>query len=410
MLYLTISNFTKNTLWESASACAFGFIFSFIPIILIIFAVLSWVLRVSPNIYNFIISFLNEFENIVDIQPLLKTMANTNSINIFNIFLGIWVIWMARKLFNSIILSMTKIFRAVSKRKSWFNQLLTFISEFFMTILIIVIVIAAFAFSRIISMQFFQTIFERFPILFAQTSHNLGLLIIYFILFLSTAIAYRVLPGTKPMIRRCIFYAALNAVSFFVASYFINLFLNVTNYNTIYGTISSLVLLMMKVYIFFILFLFFAQMLYVSQFFKPLLQSEIYQLPASESKGIQDTLRRFLFINPAEIQTKQNTVFLNSGEKLFTAEENVTFIYYIKKGELEILEKERTILSQGNFLGDIQCLLNEPYGFSAKALSSCELIKFSSEEFMQIINKSHHAALKAISKISNRENISPAEF
>ena len=28
LLYLTISNFTKNALWESAAACSFGFIFS----------------------------------------------------------------------------------------------------------------------------------------------------------------------------------------------------------------------------------------------------------------------------------------------------------------------------------------------------------------------------------------------
>lgn len=430
---------------------------------------------------------MEEFENIVNITPLLQGMMDIHSISMFNIFLGIWVIWMARKLFNSIILSMNKIFRSVSKRKSWFNQLLTFISEFVMTLIIIAIVIAAFAFSRIISLPFFQTVFARFPILFAQSSHNLGLLVIYFILFISTAVAYRVIPGTKPLVKRCIFYAALNSVSFFVVSFFINKFLNYTNYNTIYGTISSLVLLMMKVYIFFILFLFFAQMIYVSQFFEILLRSEIYQLPPSESKGLENTLRRFLFINPSQIQTRENTVFLKPGDMLFNASQKVDFVYYIKTGTLQIIsddedsdsgnsaaanfstaaeicsaqekssihaesssaqidstpnatsaaanfstaaessstqidsttnasstaaessDKENSAsparrrsseMKHGTFLGDVQCILNEPYGFSAKATSSCELIKFSSEEFLQIIRKSHHAALKAISKLS----------
>ena len=36
----------------------------------------------------------------------------------------------------------------------------------------------------------------------------------------------------------------------------------------------------------------------------------------------------------------------------------------------------------------------------AQALADCELISFTAEEFMQIIEKSHHAARKAISKIS----------
>ena len=56
--------------------------------------------------------------------------------------------------------------------------------------------------------------------------------------------------------------------------------------------------------------------------------------------------------------------------------------------------------TQGTFLGDVQCILNENYGSTVTALAECEFISFTSEEFMQIINKSHHAARKAISKIS----------
>lgn len=289
ILYLTIAKFTKNALWESAAACSFGFIFSFIPITLIIFAVLAGVLRVYPNIYNFIISFMQEFDSIVNIQPVLDRLMQTKSITGFNIFLAMWVVWMARKLFNSIIGSLNKIFRSVHKRKAWFNQLLTFISEFVITLVIIAIVIAAFIFSKILALPFFHTIFSKFPILYAQlyaqSSQNFGTGLIYFILFITGAIAYRVISGTKPLFRRCFFYSALNAVSFFVVSFFLNKFVNVTNYNTIYGTISSLVLLMMKVYIFFILFLFFAQMLYVSQFFETLIQAEISTFENSNTTG-----------------------------------------------------------------------------------------------------------------------------
>ena len=74
MLYLTISNFTKNALWESASACAFGFIFSFIPVTMIIFTVLVGILRIYPNIYNFIISFTEQFDSVVKITPVLDKM------------------------------------------------------------------------------------------------------------------------------------------------------------------------------------------------------------------------------------------------------------------------------------------------------------------------------------------------
>jgi membrane protein len=308
---------------------------------------------------------------------------------------------MARKLFNSIIIAMNKVFRSVSRRKSWFNQILTFIIEFAITLIIAVVIIAAFIFSQILSLPFFQNILALFPLLQKQSSSNVATFVLYFILFISTVIAYRVIPGTKPMLRRCIFYAVLSTICFFIVSWFLNMFMNVTNYNAVYGTISSLVVLMMKVYMFFIIFLFCAQMIYVSQFFVTLLRSEIYQLPPYGSKGMGAYLRRFLFINPSEIQTPQNTVKLQIGDTLYKKDDKVSRVYYLKTGALsEASDKGFTLRSQGCFLGDVQCILNQTYQAEAQALAECELISFSAEEFMQIIEKSHHAARKAISKIS----------
>ena len=401
MLYLTLSNFSKNALWESASACAFGFIFSFIPVTMIIFTVLVGILKIYPNIYNFIISFTEQFDSVVKITPVLDRLLQIRSFSSFNIFLAVWVVWMARKLFNSIISAMNKIFRSVSRRKTWFNQLLTFIIEFSITLIIAVVIIAAFVFSQIISLPFFQTLLAYFPLLQKQSSSNLATFVLYFILFLSTVIAYRVISGTKPLLRRCTFYAALSTISFFIVSWFLNLFMNVTNYNAVYGTISSLVVLMMKVYLFFIIFLFCAQMIYVSQFFHTLLKSEIYQLPPFSCKSMGDYLRRFLFINPSQIQTKENTVKLEIGETLYRADDKVTKVYFLKSGAItEASEQGFTLRSQGCFLGDVQCILNQTYQAEAQALVECELISFTAEEFMQIIERSHHAARKAISKIS----------
>ncbi len=401
MLYLTLSNFTKNAMWESASSCAFGFIFSFIPVTMIIFTVLVGILRIYPSIYNFIISFTEQFDSVVKITPVLNKMMEIRSFSSFNIFLGVWVIWMARKLFNSIIMALNKVFRSVSPRKSWFNQILTFIIEFSITLIIAVVIIAAFIFSQILSLPFFQTILEYFPILQKQSSANLGTFVLYFILFISTVIAYRIIPGTKPLLRRCIFYAALSTATFFIVSYFLNMFMNVTNYNAIYGTISSLVVLMMKVYMFFIIFLFCAQMIYVSQFFVTLLRSEIYQLPPYGTRGMGAYLRRFLFINPSEIQTPQNTVKLQIGDTLYRKDDKVSRVYYLKSGAIsEASDQGFTLRSQGCFLGDVQCILNQTYQADTQALAECELISFTAEEFMQIIEKSHHAARKAISKIS----------
>lgn len=403
-LFLTISNFTKNAMWESASACAFGFIFSFIPITLIIFTVLVGLIRFYPSIYNFVLTVTDEINPIINIKPILSKVMEIRSLSSFNIFLGFWVIWMARKLFNSVIGSMSKIFRSVSKRKSWFNQIMTFIIEFLITLIIAVVIIVTFTFSQIISLPLFQQVIDQFPWLFAPSVHDLESFILYFVLFISTAMAYRVIPGTKPMRRRCIFYAILTTVSFFVLSHLMNKFMNVTNYNAVYGTISSLVLMMMKVYFFFILFLFFAQMIYVSQFFDPLLRSEIYQIAGIDSQGKSwnSIIKRALFINPSDIQTDSNTRFLAPGDILYNVDQKVNYIYFIKKGKITETSNRGIITHiKGQFLGDVQCILNEPYGATATAEEPCELITFTEEEFKEIVEKSHHAARKVLSKILN---------
>ena len=63
IVYLTCSNFEANNLWESASSCSFGFIFSFVPLALIILTVLVGIIRVSPGILEYVNVFAQEIES-----------------------------------------------------------------------------------------------------------------------------------------------------------------------------------------------------------------------------------------------------------------------------------------------------------------------------------------------------------
>ena len=144
IIYLTCTNFGSNNLLESASACSFGFIFSFVPLTLIIFTVLVGIIRVSPGILEYVNAFGAEIENIVDIRPFVNNILNKKNFHFFDIFLGIWIIWMARKMFLSIIRAMAMIFRPVIKRKGILNQVLMFFSEFILVLFIASIIIFMF--------------------------------------------------------------------------------------------------------------------------------------------------------------------------------------------------------------------------------------------------------------------------
>ena len=156
IIYLTCTNFGSNNLLESASACSFGFIFSFVPLTLIIFTVLVGIIRVSPGILEYVNAFGAEIVSIVDIRPFINNILNKKNFHFFDIFLGVWIIWMARKMFLSIIRAMGIIFKSVVKRKGILNQALMFISEFILVIIIAAIIIFMFGFNQLVSANFSQ--------------------------------------------------------------------------------------------------------------------------------------------------------------------------------------------------------------------------------------------------------------
>ena len=402
IIYLTCTNFGSNNLLESASACSFGFIFSFVPLALIIFTVLVGIIRVSPGILEYVNAFGAEIESFVDIKPFINNILNKKNFHFFDIFLGVWIIWMARKMFLSIIRAMAMIFRPAVKRRGILNQVLMFVSEFILVIFIASIIIFMFGFNQLVSSNFSEPLKEILPSIVNQNSHTIVSLSMYFVIFISTFYVYRVVSGTKPPLRLCFIYSLLDTLCFYFISHWVTKFMNLTNYNIVYGTISTIIVLMMKVYFFFIFFLFFAQMIYVTQYFELLLKCEVYLLPDSENRGWMVQLRRMLFINPAALKTATNTKFVNQGEVIFNSDDKADSVYYIRTGTIteQFENGESHVYEKGSFVGDTLCLLDERFRGTGVATTDCKLIIFTQNEFKELMKKSPKAASKALSKLA----------
>lgn len=402
IVYLTCSNFQGNNLWESASSCSFGFIFSFVPLALIILTVLVGILRVSPGILEYVNVFAGEIESIVDIKPFLNNIIDKRNFHIVDVFLAIWIIWMARKLFQSIVQALNKIFNSVTKRRGILNQAIVFISEFILVIIIASVIIFAFAFNQLIASNFFEPLQEFLPSIVSQNSHTVVTIAMYFMVFICTLFAYKFISGIHPPLWLCFIYSLLDTVCFYFISLWVSKFLNLTNYNIVYGTISTIIILMLKVYFFFVFFLFFAQMIYVTQNFELLLKCEVYLLPDSKRHGWMIQLRRMLFINPAALKTSTNTKLLKQGEIIFNAGDKADNVYYIRTGTIteEFENGESQTFGKGSFVGDTICLLDERFRGTGKASSDCKIIIFTLAEFKELMKKSPKAASKALSKLA----------
>ncbi len=402
IVYLTCSNFQGNNIWESASSCSFGFIFSFVPLALIILTVLVGILRVSPGILEYVNAFSGEIESIVDIKPFLNNIIDKRNFHIVDVFLAVWIIWMARKLFQSIVQALNKIFNSVTKRRGILNQAIVFISEFILVIIIASVIIFAFAFNQLIASNFFEPLQEFLPEIVSQNSHTVVTIAMYFMIFICTLFAYKFIIGIHPPLWLCFIYALLDTVCFYFISLWVSKFLNLTNYNIVYGTISTIIILMLKVYFFFVFFLFFAQMIYVTQNFELLLKCEVYLLPDSERKGWMIRLRRMLFINPAALKTTTNTRMLQAGDVIFNSGDKADNVYYIRTGTIteEFENGESQTFEKGAFVGDTICLLDERFRGTGKASSDCKIIIFTAAEFKELMKKSPKAASKALSKLA----------
>lgn len=407
-LFISFSKYTENTLWENASACSFGFIFSFVPVVLIIFTVTVSLMKFSPVVFNAIESFALEISLYYDFTPILNSLAKTESITMINIILGIWVIWMARKLFRSVVQGIKKIFSHVSERNDFFYQLFSFISEFVIVLIFIIAIIFTFTFDRFLSLPFFNLLRDSFPNIFNESTHNANRLItfiIYLMFFLFTFYSYRFVSGIKPKTRICLFYSLLSTSIYFVVSLLLNKFMNFTNYNIVYGAVSTVIVILVKVYTFFMIFFFCGEMVYVSQYFDDLLIAQIYVYPNKKMSKITKKVHNFLFESLSLVSTKTEKIILEKNDILFNMKSIPKKIYYISKGfVMESKNNLKIVHKKGEIFGELPPLLKTDYKTNAIAKTKCEIVAIDVNIFLEILQKDKEASAEAISRLGKYTN------
>ena len=399
-LYLTQVNYNRNSLNESAASCSFGFVFSFVPVMFMAVSILSGTLEKYPSVMNYILELSENFSDVYDVKSLIVYFSKNGSFTLVNVVLAFFVIWVARLFFLSIARSISRIFHSQTPQKAYVIQLMTFIGEFALILGIIAIVIASFLLNRLLTQPAFAFLWEAFPFIFGRGFSALSSLVLYATIFFFTLVVYRFEPRTAPGLGTCILFAFLQTVSFWLISVWINTFMNLANYNLIYGAISSVIILMLKVYFFFISFLYFAQCLFVSQYLDSLLFCEMYMLPPENSKKLGDRIKRNLFINPSVLQHEENTFILEKGDIIFSKGDDADAVFFIKKGRvIEELENEERIFNEGVFFGEKSAMLKRKRRGTTSADTDCEIIRIEAHEFRALLTQNPRASAHAMGKL-----------
>lgn len=401
--FLTASLFIRNNLTSFASACAFGFLFSFIPVVMMIFIILIRILHASPEILYSLINFDRLFSNIFSMQSLLGSIRSIGRVGSFEVFIVISIFWMARRFFASVMDGMYKIFHKAAPPRPVLSQILIFGGEVFIVILTASVIFIIISAQAVFSLPLSGTLKNAAPETFSIMVRCLAGWLPYFLALLFITVTYKTASGTKPPVVLCVTAAASCTLTYRAAVKLMNIFIDKNKYDLIYGVLSHLIVLLMEVFVFFILVLLFAEVIYVIQFFDLLLLGELYLLPSIEAKDLLSLFRRKLFIRPDYLMCgDKNIICCKTGQTVFTLSDTTTDVFYIAEGKIRLNRQGTyTFFGRGCFFGEQACIFNKKRDEEATAVCNSQIIRIDGSRFRQLIEQDPRVAAKSLSQISD---------
>lgn len=398
--FLTSNFFIQNDLLTYASACAFSFLFSLLPVVIMCAVILIRVLKASPSVLTNLYQFDTGLAQILDVSHLVNSVLDFHGGIVFNTIVGIFIFWMARRLFNSAMKGIGCIFHKELVVRPLVSQLIVVAGE---VLLVVVIALTIFVFTSgrtLLETSFLQALIP--PVIIEQ-SNRLVQILPATLMFCFITICFKVATRTRPQWKHCILAAAACTLTFFVFSFFSNMLRNTTTYNMIYGVMSSTIILLLKVFVFFILFLFFAQALFVHQFFDQLLLGELYLLPSREETRLHLVLRRLLFIDPDYFILRMAAATdYSPGSIIYREGDQGEWVYFLAQGQVQITGKHHIQQCHpGDFFGELPCILGRSREETALAETQVQVIRIEAEDFVSMLEKNPAASKKALSQVSH---------
>mgnify|MGYP002623686832 CR=1 FL=1 len=404
-IYLTGTFFLSNDLLSYASACAFGFLFSFIPIVMMILVILIRFLHASPEMVSAIVAYSSTLEDFFNIESFTNSILQIKTITNFEIVLAITIIWMARRFFASIMGSLNCIFGNDAKPQPIVMQLMVLAGEAILVVATAVIVFITITLRTINHSSLLDRLNLDIPLLklfFNIVTSRIINLIPFVILFFAVTFVFKMGSRTKPRFTQCMVASAGTTAVFWFFRKLMGLFININRYNLIYGVLSNTIVLLMEMWFFFVIFLFFAQWLYVWQFFDTLLLAELYLLPEHDNTSIYASLRRILFIKPDSLLSKDTGVStITKGSYIYKAGDKGTDAFYIVQGTVQIFHTNHfSFIDKGKFFGEEACMFSGIRNEDALAYTDVKLVKIPEEKFFNLLERNPQVSRKALSHIS----------
>ena len=360
---ITVELFKKNGLANHAAAGAYGFLFSAAPALLIVALFNSQVLKSASETAAAIISQMGLISHAFDMRRLSESILSLSEPGVAGIISVVGLLWAARIFALSLQRGLGVIFPdtgAISPAKKVTSSVL------------IEAALILFAFMAVATAVFSLLV----PLLMA------GLFVLA---------GYTLVPAKAPK-RSAALIGTLCCIGFFSAFFLILQFIfNAEHYYFIYGTMGSLLILLVNVYFFFILFYVGAELTFVIDSLDALLLSRFIQ-GARWFASVNGALRKYIRS-------------YEKGAVLFSRGELSQEVYYVLSGDAAVYLDEGVMLAlvgQGKLLGEMGSFLSESRSATVKAHTDLKVLVIPSPLFQDVLRFSHDADKKVITILSER--------
>jgi len=385
-LVITLQFFEDNSLANHASACAYGFLLSAAPALMLVsfflFTALGFLTGsgegYSPNTLAARISSIPFLEGVLNETWLINELPSFAESGMR--FRGIagfvsiaCIFWAGRVFALSLQRGLKIIFTGTKKR----NPLTDNIAVLLVELAVLISVMLMLLFSQ--SARHVYEIFSYFPLvsifLSFLTRYNINFVFL-FILALIFYLICRHFIANGPG-RRSAFWGSFCFVfSSAVLSRILTILLDQTRYNFLYGTLGKLVTLLVQVFFFFMFFFICAQLASVLDSFDALLFIKLHQVRIK--KNHLGLMGKLFFSAEGRLQKYFRSY--PGGMTIFSREDAGVEVFYLLEGEVEVFMlsensgEKPIVLNEGDFFGEMGYFLSENRSATTKARTDVSVL------------------------------------
>ncbi len=390
----TIKNYRNNGDTNQAAAISLYGILSFIPLFILTLIVADQFFGSYPNVQREVIEAIQGFNPFFS-ESLLKQLGRLEQKKQVLGWIGIFsLIWFSAMIFRSVETAMTIIFHSQKRRNYLLSKLLT-ISMIPMGWAVCIVSIRITYISMTLAKQ---TVLSNGLIISPFFHSGLTRYVLPYLMMVAFfTIVYKVIPKVKVSLDSAFAGAAVFSALMEIAKHFFTWYVaNYTHYNVIFGSLETVVILMIWVFYMALIFLFCAEIISSYQRRNLILLEKAFLRPRKKITNIEKRLfRKFGRMYP-------------KGTYIFQEGDTGQDIFYILTGKVRVEKKAGNVkkilaeMGRGNYFGEMAALIRAPRTASALAMEDSHVAVISDDTFRNLLRESVGVSLFMLKEFSNR--------